>query len=219
MNIWTRCTRQPQSLWLRRVLFQIHLWTGIAIAVYIALISVTGSLLVHRNELFRAATPQAVTGRPSGPRLSDEDLRAAAMRAYPGYRVTRVSPGRRRDQPVEVSLAPGARVKHRMFDPYTGTYLGDAVPIGIWFVSTLIDLHDNLLGGRTGRKVNGIGSALVLVLSITGLVIWWPGLKTWRRSLTVHRGIGWKRWTWELHGMVGLSRFSSLCCLASPGCT
>jgi len=43
----------------------------------------------------------------------------------------------------------------------------------------------------------------VLALAVTGLVIWWPGLKTWRRSLKLHRGVGWKRMTWHLHSMIG----------------
>lgn len=204
MNIWTRWIRQPQTLWVRKALFQLHLWTGIAVGLYIVMISVTGSVLVYRNELYRAATPKPMTVRVSGARLSEDDLRAAATRAYPGYRVARVIAGRRRDQPVDISLARGTSIKQRLFDPYTGTDLGDAVPTSIWLVSTLIDLHDNLLAGRTGRKVNGIGSAVVIVLALTGLVIWWPGVKTWRRNLTVHRGVGWKRWTWELHGMMGV---------------
>ena len=70
-------------------------------------------------------------------------------------------------------------------------------------MSKLIDLHDNLLRGPAGRKVNGIGALALLVLAATGLVIWWPGSKTWRRSLTLHRGVGWKRWTWRLHSMIG----------------
>jgi len=204
MNLWTRWIRQPQTLWVRKALFQLHLWTGLGVAIYIVVISVTGSLLVYRNELYRAATPPSVTVRSSGTRLSEEDLRAAAMRAYPGYRVTRLISGRRRNQPVDISLTRGTTIKQRLFDPYTGNDLGDAVPIGIWLVSTVMDLHDNLLAGRTGRKVNGVGALFVIVLAITGLMIWWPGLTTWRRRLTVHRGVGWKRWTWELHGMMGV---------------
>ena len=37
--------RQPQNVWLRRALFQVHLWTGLAIGLYIVMLSVTGSVL------------------------------------------------------------------------------------------------------------------------------------------------------------------------------
>src|SRR3954468_2492384 len=61
LTIWQRCIRQPQKVWLRRALFQVHLWSGIALGLYVLMISVTGSVLVYRNELmFRAKTPGAL---------------------------------------------------------------------------------------------------------------------------------------------------------------
>jgi uncharacterized iron-regulated membrane protein len=77
------------------------------------------------------------------------------------------------------------------------------VPLGIWLVSKLLELHDDLLAGPTGRSVNGVGALLIVVLAFTGIVIWWPGIKTWRRSLTVHRNVGWQRFIWGLHSMIG----------------
>ena len=145
MTYWDRWIRQPQTTWLRRAIFQIHLWTGIAIGLYVLLVSVTGSVLVYRNELLRAATPAGKSG--------------------------------------------------------------DAVPLGLWLVFKLMDLHDDLLGGRTGRSINGIAALFVVVLACTGLVVWWPGSKAWRRSLTVHRNVGWRRFMWELHSMVGFWTF------------
>jgi len=45
MSFWKQWVDRPQNLWLRRALFQVHLWTGIAIGIYIAVISVTGSAI------------------------------------------------------------------------------------------------------------------------------------------------------------------------------
>src|SRR6266700_8128362 len=84
---WQRWLRQPQNIWLRRALFQVHLWSGIAIGLYILMISVTGSVLVYQNELNRAATPQPIISKGSGPRLTDAQLTEAATRLYPSYRV------------------------------------------------------------------------------------------------------------------------------------
>jgi uncharacterized iron-regulated membrane protein len=74
-------------------------------------------------------------------------------------------------------------------------------------VSFVLDLHDNLLAGKLGRIINGVGASAVLLVAVSGLVIWWPGSKTWRRSLTLHRGLGWKRLTWHLHSMIGFWAF------------
>ena len=203
LTVGQRWVRQPQKIWLRRALFQVHLWSGIAVGLYIFMISVTGSVLVYSNELYRAATPQPILSTGSGPRLTDGQLREAATRLYPGYRVVSLQRARNLDQAVDVWLARGDADKRRLFDPRNGSDLGEAVPTGIRLVSKLIDLHDNLLAGDTGRKVNGVGALAVLALAATGLVIWWPGVKTWRRSLTLHRGVGWKRLIWHLHSMIG----------------
>ena len=63
-SAWQRWVRQPQKVWLRRALFQVHLWAGIGLGLYVFFISVTGSVLVYRNELYVAVTPDVVM--PSG---------------------------------------------------------------------------------------------------------------------------------------------------------
>ena len=70
-------------------------------------------------------------------------------------------------------------------------------------VAWLVDLHDNLLAGQTGRIVNGIGSCLVTLLSLTGAVIWWPGIKNWRRSTTINWKANLPRLNWDLHSAIG----------------
>lgn len=203
LTVWQRWVRQPQKIWLRRALFQVHLWGGVAVGLYILLISLTGSVLVYRNELYRAATPQPIISKSSGSRLTDDQLTKAVTRLYPGYRIVNLGRAPNLDQAVDVRLRRGDEIKHRLFDPRTGSDLGDSVSTGIRLVSALLDLHDNLLAGPTGRNVNGVGALAVLALAATGIVIWWPGIKTWRRSLTLHRGVGWKRLTWHLHSMIG----------------
>jgi uncharacterized iron-regulated membrane protein len=181
----------------------VHLWSGIGVGLYVFIISLTGSVLVYRNELYRAATPQAILSHGSGPRLTDDELTATAARMYPGYAVVSLSRAQNPDQAVDVSLRRGEETKRRLFDPHSGADLGDTVPIGMRAVSWLLDLHDNLLAGESGRKVNGVGAFVVILLATTGFVIWWPGIKTWRRSLSVHRGVGWQRMTWHVHSMIG----------------
>jgi uncharacterized iron-regulated membrane protein len=206
MTYWQRWIRQPQTLWLRKAAFQLHLWSGIGLGLYVLLISMTGSILVYRNELYRAATPDPVVVIPSGARLTDEQLRRSATRIYPGYRVLNISQPPNPDEAVSISLKAlkgRDRQKNRLFNPYTGADLGNAVPVGIWAVSKLLSLHDDLLGGPTGRKINGVGAVLIVFLAFTGIVVWWPGIRTWRRSLIVQRNVGWQRVIWGLHSMIG----------------
>jgi len=203
MTYWQRWIRQPQTTWLRKAIFQVHLWSGIGIGLYVLLVSLTGSVVVYSNELYRAATRAPIIVTPSGERLTDEQLKRAARSAYPGYTVIAISRARNPDQAISISFKGGVDMKNRLFNPYTGADLGDSVPRGIRLVSQLLKLHDDLLAGPTGRSVNGFGAVLVVILTLTGIIVWWPGIKTWRRSLTVQRKAGWQRFTWSLHSVIG----------------
>src|SRR4249919_1808378 len=87
MTFWQRWIRQPQTTWLRKAIFQVHLWSGMGVGLYVLLVSVTGSVLVWRNELAAAATRDPIILTGSGSRLTDEQLKEVVTRAYPGYSV------------------------------------------------------------------------------------------------------------------------------------
>jgi uncharacterized iron-regulated membrane protein len=118
---------------------------------------------------------------------------------------------------VDVALQRGEETTVRLFDPRTGVDVGPSIPLAFRMVTQLLDLHDNLLTGDTGRTVNGIGAVATLVLAGTGLVVWWPGIRTWRRSLTVPRRRGSHRLSWHLHSMIGFWTFGFTVVFALSG--
>jgi uncharacterized iron-regulated membrane protein len=128
---------------LRRAFFQIHLWLGIALSLYVLVISVSGSVIVFRRELDRA-------------------------------------------------LCPGP---------------GQTIACEPSFVTWLADFHDNLLADHAGRLANGLGAILIIVLAIAGLVVWWPGRSNWWRQMSLRRGVGARRFTLDLHNMLGFWLF------------
>lgn len=196
---WARWKQAPQGLRLRKALFQVHLWTGVGLGVYIFVICLTGSVLVYRNELYTAFAPQPVIVEGAGAPLAADALERAARRRYPDHEVRDVRPGATENHAVEISLAGDDGRIRRLFDPFTGEDLGDPLPLGYRVTAWLLDLHDNLLGGPTGRQVNGVGALVLIVLAVTGAVVWWPGVGRWRRSLTVDR----RRLNWSLHSTFG----------------
>ena len=42
MSLWQRWLQQPQGIWLRRAVFQVHLWTGLALGLYLTVQAVGG---------------------------------------------------------------------------------------------------------------------------------------------------------------------------------
>jgi uncharacterized iron-regulated membrane protein len=58
---------QPQSVWARRALFQVHLWLGVLTGLYVFVVCVSGAALVFRIDIQRAMHPDLFTPRASGP--------------------------------------------------------------------------------------------------------------------------------------------------------
>jgi uncharacterized iron-regulated membrane protein len=204
MTRWQVWLQQPQRLWLRRSCFQIHLWTGLALGLYIVVLSLTGSALVYRRELvvlFRTPIPANESLRR---RLSIGELRATAQARYPGHAITDLKEAvTRRTAVVYVTVERNGATTERLFNPYTGEDLGAAFTRGERAVLWTVRLHDELLFGRPGRYWNGVASAFVTLLCLTGAIVWWPGVHRWRRSLSVRSRAGWRRLTWDLHSAIG----------------
>src|SRR5262245_21372311 len=93
VNIGRRWMRQPQDVWLRRILFQIHLWAGSLIGLYVVVICLSGSVLLYRNELYRTVSPKPTIVAGTGSTISLDQLKSEARRAYPQFEVTDVRAG------------------------------------------------------------------------------------------------------------------------------
>lgn len=100
------------------------------------------------------------------------------------------------------------REVHRWLVPRD--YAEPALPAAVQVVEWLVDLHDNLLGGPTGRLINGIGALLVLVVLLTGAVLWWPGKSRWRHALTLGGTVNSLRFARRLHSFAGFWSFALL---------
>jgi uncharacterized iron-regulated membrane protein len=182
---------------------RIHRWLALGLGAYIVVLSVSGSAVVFRRELNRWLVPRTVEST-DGERLTGESLRDALARAYPRATVLEVREPSVAERPVLVTVDTDGERSDRLFDPFAVRDLGESFPATLRFVEWLVDLHDNLLAGRTGRVVNGIGGASFLLLIATGAWIWWPGVRQIRRGLTLRRPAATRRFLWQLHGFLGI---------------
>ena len=218
MTFLSRCLRQPRTVLLRKIAFQIHLWLGLAIGLYIVVLSLTGSALVFRRELDRAFAPDRPARDPARQVMSVEELTEAARRAYPDYTVATVGQVQRRNPVIQIDFTRGGETIEREFSAYTGEDLGDPFPAGSQWLLWVVMLHDDLLLPRErGRFWNGIGSILVTLLCITGAIVWWPGIASWRRAMSVKRKSSWKRFNFDLHSALGFWFFSMIFMWAVSG--
>jgi uncharacterized iron-regulated membrane protein len=81
----------------------------------------------------------------------------------------------------------------------------------------LVHLHENLRAGSPGYVLNGIGAFCLLLLCLTGAVIWWPGGAHWRRSLTVDWSARFPRISWDVHSALGFWFFAFVLVWAVSG--
>src|SRR5712671_1145105 len=114
-------------------MFQIHLWTGIAVGIYVVVVCVTGSVLVFRRELMRTYSnrPQVSAHAADAKPLGEDQLKAAALRAYPDWTVDKVWRGRRGTTPVDIWMKKGSEGKQHLFDPFNGADFGETRPRGV----------------------------------------------------------------------------------------
>ena len=202
MNFFRQFARRPQRMWVRRFNFQLHLWAGIVLAVYFIVIGITGSILVFRPEL------EALAGlkpwhnlRVQQPLADIAEVVENVKAAYPRARVLSVLTPTESD-PTFIATVQGRGEIKVAADPRTGAVLG-TIPRDESWISAILRLHVNLFLGPVGRKLNGVAAAFLLMLNITGLVIWWPGVKLWTRALKIDLHRRWRRINWDLHNAVG----------------
>lgn len=202
---WRRWVHSPQLLGWRRFLVQVHLWIGLILGIYLLVLSVSGSLSVLRPDVHRWFVPRSVP--VEGTRLTGDALQEAVRRTYPGYEVTNVFERRRPDTPVMVTLQRGDETVDRLFDPYALRDLGLTYPPITEAMEWVVDLHDNLLTGATGRAVNGVGAVLFLALVLTGAIVWWPGINRLGHNLLPGKPAKSSRFARRLHNALGFWLF------------
>ena len=193
---------------MRRVILQIHLWSALICGAYIILISVTGSGVVLRREFGRWFSPPSFI-EVGEERLSDAQIGSMMSAAWPRFEVESVGPARSERVPVPVMLIRGEQRMERRVNPYTGEDLGEPFPWQMALMSWLVDLHDNLFSGPTGRKVNGVGGFAFLLIIGTGAFLWWPR-GSWKRSMTFSFRERGAAFLWRLHNTFGFWSFPLL---------
>ena len=212
MSFWAR----PRQVWWRRALFQVHLWTGLVLGLYFAAVCLSGSLVVYKKELERLQIPKLVRVQATGERGSFKAMVALVQQRYPGYKLQNAylyqEPGTSWSFRLQ---APQGRVQTYV-DPYRVQILGADEYSGM-FLPWVYELHTNLLLGKTGSLLNGWGAFLLVVMCLSGIVVWWPGRRFWRKGFDYARGALWNRQNYDVHKLIGLVSFAFIALIAITG--
>lgn len=187
---------------LRRVLLQVHLWMGIVAGLYLSLLSVTGAALVFRIELQRVAYPDLFTPGSQGPAADPVTVMERVQAAYPDGTLSGIDAPTTTRPTYLAYVSKGKQFATVLIDPVTARVLGELPERSI--IRTLQELHFDLLAGRRGRTLNGIGACMLLAMSITGVALWWPRGGTWGHAFAVDLRGSPRRAIRDLHAAVGI---------------
>jgi uncharacterized iron-regulated membrane protein len=209
---------------------RLHRWLGLSVGLLVALLGLTGSLLVFHRELDHFVLNRdlwRIEDAAPASSLSLAELAARVQAQRPDGR------GHGADRPAfagsrplgywEETGADGAvRYMTAALDPATGRIQGsfawgELPPTRSNFTSVVYRLHYELFAGPRGTTVVGFVGLACLVLTGIGLYLWWPTRGRWRQRLTLKRGAPPVRRHSDLHNVAGATSGVVLAVLALSG--
>lgn len=223
----------PSSVsFLRKTVFWLHLVIGLAAGGVIAVVAFTGATMAFQPQILAWAerdvsrvTPPSADAQP----LSVEELLKRVREAQPEARSQGITVSADPTAAVVVSLG---RTGSLYVNPYTGTVQPQSAKKLREFFQFVLRLHRWLALGdapqqpppapapanetpkasgtnwrEVGTSIVGISTIIFLILSLSGLYLWWPRTWTLRALKTVSifnfklRGLA-RDWNW--HNVIGL---------------
>ena len=180
----------PRAKALRQLLLALHLHLGLWLGVLFALLGVTGSALVFYLEIDRVLNPAIKVASAPVAQRSFDDVYQELKKAHP----SRTGAWR-----IERPLTEATPIMARYYDPVEtmgqkfaplmlslGPQTLEVTSSRFWgeyAVTWLYDFHYTLLLGVTGHNVVGVLGMLLTASLLTGLYMWWPSMKRWRRAI------------------------------------
>jgi uncharacterized iron-regulated membrane protein len=188
----------------RRIVAGLHLWIGLVLCAPLAVLGLSGSILVLAEGLGPPAAPAAAA--VGAPHAVAEILAAARRAAPPGYLPILYAPPPAPGRTATVRLARpghtalGAEVLSLAIDPVSLAVIPP--PPAERLLAVLRTLHTSLF--LPDRRVLGALGLAMLALGLSGLVNWWPRRRRWRATLAVNLGARGPRLYRELHAATGI---------------
>jgi uncharacterized iron-regulated membrane protein len=155
--------------------------------------------MVFENEIDRALNPKLTWIQPGDHYLSLTEIQTRLERGYPGYTLAGLEFSPRKEIAWDAFLQ--SKTSRRgiglAFTPFTGDILGYETERND-FINKVHQLHLRLLAGNAGATVMSVAAVFLLLLSISGIVLWWRRkilVPNWRNPLTklsfdVHQALG-----------------------------
>lgn len=194
---------------LRRLLFWLHLAVGLAIAICIGSLALTGSLIAFEPQLIATAERSLRTPAPSvGTACSPPSALLGAAARATSLPLTSLTLFTDPTRPAQIATGTAGAVL--LADPCTGRILGPGASRLRVFLTAVRELHHAAAfqGVRHEplRALKNAAALFFLFMILSGLVLWFPRKRTWealRPSVLFRRGLHGRAREWNLHNLAG----------------
>jgi len=186
----------------RKAALQVHLWAGLIIGLVLGVQGISGAILAWRAPLDRVVNRQLYVVAPGGPRLSYEELATRAQVARPGAELEHLRASAAADAPVMVGFTDDTYVH---LNPHDGTVLGLRARYGD-ALGWVEGLHKYIrLRPALGEPLVGTVALGLILVILTGVVVWWPATRrALRAGLTLNGKLTGRPWNLSLHKTAGI---------------
>jgi uncharacterized iron-regulated membrane protein len=191
---------------VRAIVVKLHMVGAFVAALFVVVLGLTGSIMAFEDELDHLTNPHLFKVTPAGTPQRLTDLGAKVLAANPGTRIGGYGMGVTPDLSCYVAL--GGSVVY--VNQYTGEILG--ARSGPTWLSQIHQLHLRLLAGAAGKTIVSWAGVLMLLLTISGLYLWWPV-----KRIRINWAAGGRRRWFDVHNTIGVLAFLFLFVVSLTG--
>lgn len=199
-----------------------HVWLGLLAGTIIFIVSLTGTILVYRDEIDQALNPELFHAPAQEKKLSFQQITEQIKRDHPGWKLEflfRAEGENSENLPYRAHLEVKADEdeKEVFINPYTGKVTGSRIHESA-FIDVVLAIHRTLLIPAVGRYIVGTAALILVILTISGLRLWIPRQWKYVKSrLTIKRNTSLLRQNYDLHQVLGLYSSPMILLIALTG--
>lgn len=210
---------------MKKLFAKIHLWLSLPFGIIIAIVCLTGAILVFETEIQELRHPshyfvKEVKGEPL---LPDSLLKSASRQLPDSIKISGIRIFSDPERTYQLVL-PGKKAA-AFINPYTAEITG--IDDGQGFFMQAMRLHRWLLDSykrdgsfSLGKAIVGYSTLALAFILISGLVIWYPrNRKVLKNNLKIKSRAGWHRFFYDLHVSGGFYATLLLLVLTLTGLT
>jgi uncharacterized iron-regulated membrane protein len=160
------------SMRLYRAIWRWHFYAGIVAIPFLLVLALTGLVMVYGNSVESRLVDRPAVAE-SNTRLSISAQSEAALKAVPDGRLKLYVSPPTKDMASAFIVTANDKDHAVAIDPANGAVLEQIVKDDTWYYWSS-NIHGTLLMGEFGDRIVEIAAGLGIVLTLTGLYLWWP---------------------------------------------